>query len=161
MMFTTGAGTWAEPRRLVMKAEWLAKGANPRFVLTNLELPPQELYDQFYVQRGSDSEHRIKELKLGIQADRLSCSSFIANQFRLLLSQAAYILMLRIRQAAEGSEFATAQVERLRSMLIKGAAKVTISARRVLVELSNYCPFAKEIRQITQRLLGSEEVFLY
>jgi hypothetical protein len=155
------AGTWAEPRRLVMKAEWLPKGANPRFVLTNLELPPQELYDQFYVQRGSDSEHRIKELKLGIQADRLSCSSFIANQFRLLLSQAAYILMLRIRQAAEGTEFATAQIERLRSMLIKGAAKVTVSARRILVELSNYCPFAKEIRQITQRLLGSEEVFLY
>lgn len=136
------AKTWAEPRRLVMKAEWLPKGANPRFVLTNLELPSQELYDQFYVQRGSDSEHRIKELKLGIRADRLSCSSFIANQFRLLLSQAAYILMLRIRQAAKDTEFATAQVECLRSMLIKGAAKVTISARRVLVELSNYCPFA-------------------
>lgn len=131
------------------------------YVLTNLELPAQELYDQFYVQRGSDSEHRIKELKLGIHADRLSCSSFIANQFRLLLSQAAYILMLRIRQAAEGNEFATAQVERLRSMLIKGAAKVTVSARRVLVELSNYCPFAEEIRQIIQRLRGSEEVFLY
>jgi hypothetical protein len=161
MMFTTGAKTWAEPRRLVMKAEWLPKGANPRFILTNLNLQPQELYDQFYVQRGSDSEHRIKELKLGIQADRLSCSSFITNQFRLLLSQAAYILMLRIRQAAEGTEFATAQVERLRSMLIKGAAKVTVSARRVLVELSNYCPFAEEIRQITQQLLCPEEVVLY
>ena len=50
--------------------------ANPRFVLTNMELPAQELYDQFYVQRGCDSKHPIKELKLGIQADRLSCSSF-------------------------------------------------------------------------------------
>lgn len=154
------AKTWAEPRRLVMKAEWLPKGANPRFVLTNMELPPQELYDQFYVQRGSDSEHRIKELKLGIRADRLSCSYFIPNQFRLLLSQAAYILMLRIRQAAKGTVFATAQVERLRSMLIKGAAKVTVSARRVLVELSNYCPFAQEIRQITQQLRASKEVFV-
>ena len=86
------AATWDAPRRLVMKAEWLDKGANPRFVLTNLELPPQALYDRFYVQRGADSEHRIKELKLGIQADRLSCSNFIANPFRLLLSQAAYIL---------------------------------------------------------------------
>jgi len=143
------AKTWAKPRRLVMKAEWLPKGANPRLVLTNMDLSPQELYDQFYVQRGSDSEHRIKELKLGIKADRLSCSSFIPNQFRLLLSQAAYILMLRIRHAAKGTEFATAQVERLRSMLIKGAAKVTVSSRRVLVELSNYCPFAEEIRQIT------------
>jgi len=57
--------------------------------------------------------------------------------------------MLRIRHAAKGTEFATAQVERLRSMLIKGTAKVTVSSRRVLVELSNYCPFAEEIRQIT------------
>jgi Transposase DDE domain group 1 len=155
------AGTWDEPRRLVMKAEWLAKGANPRFILTNLDLPPQELYDQFYVQRGCDSEHRIKELKLGIQADRLSCSSFIANQFRLLLSQAAYILMLRIRQAAAGTQFAMAQVERLRSMLIKGAAKVTVSARRILVELSNYCPFSDEIQQILQQLRCTEKVALY
>jgi len=154
------AKTWAQPRRLVMKAEWLPKGGNPRFVLTNMELPPQELYDHFYVKRGSDSEHPIKELKLGIRADRLSCSCFIPNQFRLLLSQAAYILMLRIRQGAKGTEFATAQVERLRSMLIKGAAKVTVSARRVLVELSNYCPFAEEIRQITQQLRSSEEIFL-
>lgn len=149
------ASTWDAPRRLVMKAEWLPKGPNPRFVLTNLELPPQALYDTFYVQRGSDSEHRIKELKLGLQADRLSCSTFIANQFRLLLAQAAYILMLTIRQAASGTQFATAQVERLRAMLIKGAARVRVSARRVLVELAAYCPFAKEIRQIALRLRAS------
>jgi len=87
------AATWDSPRRLVMKAEWLPKGPNPRFVLTNLDLAPQALYDTFSVQRGSDSEHRIKELKLGIQADRLSCSNFIANQFRLLLAQAAYTIL--------------------------------------------------------------------
>lgn len=150
------ASTWAYPRRLVMKAEWLDKGANPRFVLTNLELPAQDLYDQFYVQRGADSEHRIKELKLGIAADRLSCHSFIANQFRLLLAQAAYILLLAIRQAAEKTQFATAQVERLRSMLIKGAARVRVSARRVLVELAAYCPFASELRLIVQRLSTAE-----
>jgi len=74
--YSRGAATWDAPRRLVMKAEWLDKGANPRFVLTNLELLPQAFYDRFYVQRGADSEHRIKELKLGIQADRLSCSNF-------------------------------------------------------------------------------------
>lgn len=150
------ASTWVYPRRLVMKAEWLDKGANPRFVLTNLELPAQVLYDQFYVQRGGDSEHRIKELKLGIAADRLSCHSFIANQFRLLLAQAAYILLLAIRQAAEKTQFATAQVERLRSMLIKGAARVRVSARRVLVELAAYCPFASELRLIVQRLSTAE-----
>ena len=147
------ASTWQYPRRLVMKAEWLPKGGNPRFVLTNLDLPPQVLYDSFYVKPGADSEHRIKELKLGIQADRLSCHSFVANQFRLLLAQAAYILMLAIRQAAVGTPFATAQVERLRSLLIKGAARVKVSARRVLVELAAYSPFAHALRQITQRLL--------
>ena len=146
------AGSWEGPRRLVMKAEWLEKGPNPRFVVTNLDCPPQELYDQFYVQRGADSEHRIKELKLGIQADRLSCTNFIANQFRLLLAQAAYVLMLGLRQAAVGTRLANAQVERLRSTLIKTAARVRVSVRRVLVELAAFCPFAAEIRQIAQRL---------
>jgi hypothetical protein len=141
-----------------MKAEWLPKGANPRFVLTNLELPPQALYDDFYVQRGADSEHRIKELKLGIAADRLSCSHFIANQFRLLLAQAAYVLLLTLRQAAAGTQFATAQVERLRSMLIKRAARVRVSARRILVELAAYCPFASELRQIVVRLRTSQNL---
>lgn len=152
------ASTWDYPRRLVMKAEWLPKGANPRFVLTNLELAPQALYDSFYVKRGADSEHRIKELKLGIHADRLSCHSFVANQFRLLLAQAAYILLLSIRHAAVGTQFAQAQVERLRSLLIKGAARVKVSARRVLVELAAYCPFAKELRYIAQRLLRPKDL---
>ncbi|MBD3886930.1 IS1380 family transposase [Phormidium tenue FACHB-886] len=150
------ASTWAYPWQLVMKAEWLPKGANPRFVLTNLELPAQEVYDQFYVQRGAECEHHIKELKLGIAADRRSCSSFVANPFRLLLAQAAYILLLTIRQAAEKIQFATAQVERLRSMLIKGASRVQVSARRMLVELATYCPFADPLRLIVQRLSTAE-----
>ena len=134
-----------------MKAEWLLKGPNPRFVITNLDHPPQVLYDTLYVQRGADSEHRIKELKLGIQATRLSCQSVVANQFRLLLSQAAYVLMLTLRQAAHGTLFATAQVSRLRAALIKGAARVKVSARRVLVELATFSPFAAEITLIAQR----------
>jgi hypothetical protein len=154
------AASWEAPRRLVMKAEWLPKGPNPRLVLTNLDLTPQAVYDTFYVQRGADSEHRIKELKLGLRADRLSCHTFIANQFRLLLAQAAYILLLAIRQAATGTTFATAQVARLRSLLIKGAARVRVSARRVLVELAAYCPFAKEIRQIAHVLRASPALTL-
>ena len=146
------AQSWEGPRRIVMKAEWLLKGANPRFVVTNLELTPQELYDTFYVQRGADSEHPIKELKLGIKADRLSCQTFVANQFRLMLSQAAYLLMITLRRAAEGTRLANAQVERLRSNLIKGAARVRVSARRVLVELASFCPLAQEIKLIAQRL---------
>ncbi len=128
------AETWNEPRRVVMKAEWLEKGANPRFVVTNILTDAPELYDDFYVQRGASSEHRIKELKLGIKADRLSCQRFIVNQFRLFLAQAAYILMLGIRQAARGTRLAKAQVSRLRETVIKIAAKVSVSLRRVLVE---------------------------
>ncbi len=106
------AGSWSEPRRVIMKAEWLEKGPNPRFLVTNLLNEAKELYDQFYVQRGASSEHRIKELKLGIKADKLSCQKFIVNQFRLFLSQAAYILMLTIRKAAQGTRLAQAQVTR-------------------------------------------------
>ncbi len=98
------AKSWAQPRRIIMKAEWLEKGANPRFVLTNMNTEAQRLYDQFYVQRGASSEHRIKELKLGIKADRLSCQSFMVNQFRLFLSQAAYILMLTEARSRAGNK---------------------------------------------------------
>jgi hypothetical protein len=146
------AQTWSQPRRLIMKAEWLPKGANPRFVLTNLTAEAQQVYDSIYVQRGADSEHPIKELKLGLQADRLSCSRFHANQFRLLLAQAAYLLMITLRQAAQGTVLATAQVSRLRSALIKVAARVRVSCRRVLVELAAFCPFATALQVIAQRL---------
>ncbi len=89
MMFTTLLKLGSNRARVIMKAEWLEKGANPRFLVTNIDTEPSELYDNFYVQRGASSEHRIKELKLGIRADRLSCRKFIVNQFRLFLSQAA------------------------------------------------------------------------
>jgi two-component system OmpR family response regulator len=113
------AKSWDKPRRIVMKAEWLEKGGNPRFLVTNLETEAQELSDNFYVQRGASSEHRIKELKLGINADRLSCHKFIVNQFRLFLCQAAYILMLELRASAKGTSLAIAQVSRLRETIIK------------------------------------------
>ena len=91
------------------------------------------------------------EAKVGLSSP---CFHFIANQFRLLLAQAAYILLLTIRHAATGIQFATAQVPRLQGMLIKGAARVKMSARLVLVELAAYCPFAQELHQITQRLVS-------
>ena len=146
---------------MIMKAEWLEEGANPRFVVTNLLNPAQELYDDFYVQRGEASEHRIKELKLGIKADRLSCHQFIANQFRLFLSQAAYILMLAMRKAAEGTQLGKAQVSRLRATIIKVAAKVRVSARRILVELPISCPFAHEIGMIAEQLYGKKKLIFH
>lgn len=152
------AKTWEKPRRIVMKAEWLSQGANPRFLVTNLETEPQEVYDNFYVQRGATSEHRIKEIKLGLNADRLSCRRFIVNQFRLFLFQAAYILMLEIRASAQGTRLATAQVSRLRETIIKIAAKVSVSVRRTLVELAAHCPFADDILVIVQRLASGQQL---
>ena len=152
------AKSWKKPRRLIMKAEWLKKGSNPRFLVTNLETEPQELYDNFYVQRGASSEHRIKELKLGINADRLSCHKFIVNQFRLFLCQAAYILMLELRASAEGTRLGMAQVSRLRETIIKIAAKVTVSVRRTLVELAAHCPFRNDIFLMVKRLSSGRQL---
>ena len=152
------AKTWKKPRRIVMKAEWLEKGANPRFLVTNLEIEAQELYDNFYVQRGTTSEHRIKELKLDINADRLSCRKFIVNKFRLFLCQAAYILMLELRASSLGTRLETAQVSRLRGTLIKIAAKVSVSVRRTLVELAAHCPFRDDILLMTQRLSSGQQL---
>ncbi len=123
-----------------------------------METEPQELYDNFYVQRGATSEHRIKELKLGISADRLSCHKFIVNQFRLFLSQAAYILMLELRAFAEGTRFEMAQVSRLRETIIKIAAKITVSVRRTLVELAAHCPFRDDILLMVQRLSSGRQL---
>ena len=152
------AKSWKNPRRIVMKAEWLEKGANPRFLVTNLEIDAQELYDNFYVKRGATSEHRIKELKLGINADRLSCRKFIVNQFRLFLCQAAYILMLELRASAQGTQLAVAQVSRLRETIIKIAAKVSVSVRRTLVELAAHCPFREDILLMVQRLSSGQQL---
>jgi hypothetical protein len=152
------AQTWKEPRRIIMKAEWLSKGANPRFLVTNMDLEPQELYHKFYVKRGASSEHRIKELKLGIKADRLSCHQFIVNQFRLFLYQAAYILMLELRQSAFSTRLAKAQVSRLRETVIKTAAKVTVFSRKILVELASHCPFAEELMIMAERLFRGESL---
>ncbi|MFM7876192.1 MAG: transposase, partial [Microcystis panniformis] len=118
----------------------------------------------FYVQRGASSEHRIKELKLGIKADRLSCQKFIVNQFRLFLSQAAYILLLGIRQAAQGTReqetrLAKTTVFRLKETLIKTVAKVSFLVRKVLVELASNCPFAYEVSLISQRLSSGVQLF--
>jgi len=138
------AKTWKEPRRVIMKAEWLEKGENARFVITNRLDDAQALYDEVYVQRAEACENRIKEFKRGLKADRLSCHEFFANQFRLYLFQAAYWLMLEVREAAVDTEFEHAQVFRLREQLLKVGARVKETARRVWVHLASAFPW-KEI----------------
>jgi len=139
--FAYAAQSWPEKRRVIVKAEVMEKGENPRFVVTSrCEADPQALY-RFYAKRG-DPENRIKELKVGLKADRLSCHSFWANQFRLLLHSAAYVLLQAMRAALAGTELACAQVETLRLRLLKVGARVVESVRRVWVHLPSAYPWA-------------------
>jgi hypothetical protein len=132
--FTHAAESWPHPRRVIVKAEVMPQGTNLRFLVTTRTDPdPAALYHG-YCQRG-DPENRIKELKRGLRMDRLSCHRFWANQFRLLLHAAAYVLFQQLRQRLAGTELAQAQVETLRLRLLKVGARVRESVRRVWVQL--------------------------
>jgi len=148
------AGTWDRKRRVIVKAERLPKGPNVRFVVTNLTtLPPADIYDNLYTDRG-DMENRIKEVQLGLFADRTSCHKFMANQFRLLLAAAAYVLIDHIRRTAlKGTELAKAQVTTIRLKLLKIAARVITSVRRVVFHLSSGCPYQPLFRHVVDRLV--------
>jgi len=112
----------------------------------------QTLYDELYCARG-EMENRIKEQQLGLFADRASCSTMLANQFRLLLSSAAYVLMQTLRRTVlAGTELARAQMSTIRTKLIKIAARVVVSARRVVLHLSSSCPLQPLFRQLACRL---------
>jgi hypothetical protein len=147
------AGTWDRSRRVIMKAERLEAGPNRRFVVTSLAGDPHSLYDDVYTQRG-DMENRIKEQQLMLFADRTSCHDFAANQFRLLLSSFAYVLLheLRTTHLAE-TELATAQVNTIRLKLLKIAARVTVSVRRVVLHLCSSYPYQSIFRSVAGTLL--------
>jgi hypothetical protein len=146
------AGTWDRRRRVIVKAEYLSEGSNVRFVVTNLEDTPAEVYDDLYIPRG-DMENRIKEQQLGLFADRTSCRKFIANQFRLLLASAAYVLMEHLRRVGlRGTELARAQVTTIRLKLFKIAARVRVSVRRVVLHLSSSCPYQPILRRLVRHL---------
>ena len=139
---------------MIVKAEHTAQGPNPRFVVTDVTGDPQELYDAVYCQRG-EMENRIKEQQLDLFADRTSCHRFMANQFRLLLSSAAYVLVQALRRTAlAGTEFAEAQVGTIRLKLPKVAARVMTTARRVVYHLSSSYPHRALFGRVAHRLIG-------
>lgn len=147
------AETWDRSRRVIMKAERLLEGPNRRFVVTSLTTPPQSVYDESYTPRG-DMENRIKEQQLMLFAGRTSCHDFQANQFRLLLSAFAYVLLHQLRTThLQETELAPAQVTRLRLTLLKIAARVRVSARRVVFHLSSNCPYQSLFRTAAASLL--------
>lgn len=150
--FSYGAGSWDRPRRVIVKAEHTAKGTNPRFVVVNVPGDPQELYEEVYCQRG-EMENRIKEQQLDLFADRTSCHRLLANQFRLLLSSAAYVLVQALRRLAlAGTDLARAQVGTLRLKLFKVAARVKVSVRRVVFHLASSYPYQAVFREVYARL---------
>lgn len=150
--FQHQAGSWQRSRRVIAKVERLSKGLNTRFVVTNILFESAaQIYDGIYTGRG-DAENRIKELKLHLKADRLSCTRFKANQFRLLLHTFAFVLLWHLRQNLAGTELATATVDTLRLKLLKIGARITQSVRRILFAMPKAYPyqdlFAAALRSI-------------
>jgi hypothetical protein len=138
--FQYAASSWNRKRRIIAKIEHTEKGINPRYVVTNLEGRPQEIYDKLYCARG-DMENRIKENQLDLFADRTSCHHWWPNQFRLLLSSLAYILLESIRRLAlKGTALAHAYVGTLRRKLLKIGAVILRNTRRVRFLLSSAYP---------------------
>jgi len=151
--FQYAAGTWDRERRVIVKAEYLPAGPNTRFIVTNLPGEPKRLYDELYAIRG-DMENRIKEQQLMLFADRTSCHEFQANQFRLLLSTFAYVLMEALRREhLTGTKLANAQAGTIRLKLLKLAARVCTSVRRIVFHLSSSFPHQDLFRQLASRLI--------
>lgn len=147
--------SWSAQRRVVGKAEHLAKGPNPRFVVTNspaTERAAQELYEQDYCGRG-EMENRIKEQQLCLFADRTSCRTLRANQLRLWFSTLAYVLLNVLRERGlKGTPLETARCDTIRTKLLKIGAAVTITVRKVWVQLASACPYWNVFARVWKNL---------
>jgi len=148
------ARSWKAERRVVFKAEVLHyRGRklknNDRYVVTNrTRMRPDNLY-AWYCGRG-DSENRIKELKHDLSLDRTSCSAFVANQFRVLMTAAAFVLFQELRWRLRRTRAARSTVGKLRDMLLKVATRVVTSCRRIVCHFPRHMPWA-DVWQIAAR----------
>jgi hypothetical protein len=154
--FRYAAGSWGRERRIVVEAEVVrlqdrAPRDNARFVITNLTNKPQKLYEDIYCQRAH-IELRIKELHHGLEIDRTSCTRFWANQLRVLLTAAAYVLMQELRGQAAGTSCAQAQVSTLRERLLKLGVWVSCSVRRIVLHLPQSAPWRADWCRLARRL---------
>jgi len=148
--------SWSRQRRVIGKAEHLAKGSNPRFLVTSLSAQSyaaRYLYEKIYCARG-DMENRIKEQQLALFADRTSSSKMKANQLRLWFSTAAYLLLHQLRRLGlRGTRMARAQCDTIRLKLLKIGAQIKISVRRILISLASGYPYEKLFAQVYQNLV--------
>jgi hypothetical protein len=147
--------SWSCERRVVGKAEYLAKGENPRFIVTSIaseEKDARTLYEDFYCARG-DMENRIKEQQLGLFADRTSTAWMRSNQLRLYFSSFAYILMQRLRRLGlQGTELAQAQCATIRLKLFKIGAQIEVTVRKVWISFSESYPYLGLFQRVFARL---------
>jgi Transposase DDE domain group 1 len=135
--------SWSRSRRVIGKAEHLAKGSNPRFIVTSLpkQQLPADIYERIYCARG-DMENRIKEQQLGLFADRTSTATMRANQLRLYFSSFAYMLMHALRRLGlKGTDLANAQCATIRLKLLKIGAQIQITVRRIWFRLAGGYPY--------------------
>jgi inorganic triphosphatase YgiF len=147
--------SWTRPRRVIAKAEHLAKGANPRFIVTNLDptyAPPKALYENVYCARG-EMENRIKEQQLDLFADRTSTHTLRANQLRLWFASVAYVLVSALRRTAlHGTRMARSTCGSIRLKLFKIGAQIKISVRRVVIHFASACPHHDVFQQALRNL---------
>jgi hypothetical protein len=147
--------SWSAERRVVAKAEHLHKGANPRFIVTNLDpqdYAAQGLYEELYCARG-EMENRIKEQQLCLFADRTSTAFLRSNQLRLWFSSAAYVLLSALRRLAlRGTKLARARCDTIRLRLLKIGAQVRVTVRRVWVRMASSYPYQELFAGIWRQL---------
>ena len=156
--------SWSRRRRVVGKAEHLAKGANPRFVVTSIspdEIDAATLYEEMYCARG-EMENRIKEQQLYMFADRTSTSKMRSNQIRLWCSSVAYALMQALRRLGlTGTPLAKAQCHTIRAKILKIGALIRVTVRRVCVSWSSHYPHQRLFARIHAKLVRRRSVFAY
>jgi len=163
--YSTGR-SWSRARRVIAKAEVSAQGDNPRFLVTNLPVQgfkddddptrfsAQRLYEELYCARG-EMENVLKQQTLDLSADRMSTGYLASNQLRLWLATFAYLLMERMRTLGlHGTELASATAGSVRLKLLKVAAAVHVSVRRVYVQLSSAWPMQETFRLCHRRLMA-------
>ena len=164
--YQTKRQTWSRARRVIAKAEVTAQGDNPRFIVTNLpaegfkededktRFTAAPLYEELYCARG-EMENVLKQQVLDLEADRMSTHYLGSNQLRLWLATLAYLLMERVRTLGlYGTELAAATMGSVRLKLLKVAAAVKVSVRRVYVQLSSAYPMQEIFRLCHRRLMS-------
>jgi hypothetical protein len=151
--FAYAATSWAQPWRVVLKAEVMSAGDNPRFVVTSLDAPrPQMLYEDLYCARGN-CENDIKAVKCDLHSDRTSATTFLANAMRLLLACAAYALHHALRtHTLQHTGLANAQPATVILTLFKVATQIKQYKDRILLHLPSSCPVKALLHRVTALL---------